>query len=132
MSNVFSDLDRIELRGLQATGFHGVFDFERNQGQMFVVDVVIGVSNMRKSAKADDVSKTVNYAEVAQLVQSEITGEPVNLIETLADRIASRVLDLSHVKAVQVTVHKPNAPIVMPDQSPVDFRDVSVIVTRTA
>lgn len=115
--------DRITLTGLAATGYHGVFDHERRDGQEFIVDVVIEL-DVREAALTDDVNHTVNYAEVAARVEAHITGEPVNLIETLAQRIATDVLGMYLVTAVEVTVHKPSAPI------PSTFSDVSVTIRR--
>lgn len=115
--------DRIMLTGLRATGFHGVFEHERRDGQEFIVDVVVEF-DARQAAITDDVAHTVNYAEVASLAEARITDEPVNLIETLAERIARDVLGLAFVEAVEVTVHKPAAPI------PSAFSDVSVTIRR--
>ena len=77
---------RIALTGLRARGFHGVFDFEREQGQDFVVDVLLEL-DLAKAAATDDVADTVHYGELAERLVAVITGEPVNLIETLADRL---------------------------------------------
>lgn len=128
----FADLDHINLVGIQATGFHGVFDFERQQGQTFIVDVTLGIKHAKRIAESDDINDTVNYAEVAQVVHAHITGKPVNLIETLASRIAADLAVMKHVEAARVTVHKPQAPITQPDSSPLPFTDVSVTVTHWA
>ena len=80
----------------------------------------------RPAAADDDLARTANYAEVADTVVRLVTGEPVDLIETLADRIARAVLaEQPVVAAVEVTVHKPQAPI------PHDFADAAVTVHRT-
>lgn len=115
--------DRIELKGLRAKGFHGVFGFEREQGQEFVVDLVLDVDT-RPAAAADDLGLTVDYGVVAQQVHDLVTGEPFSLIETLADRIALVCLAQQRVEAVEVAVHKPQAPV------PVPFDDVVVRVVR--
>jgi len=115
--------DRIMLTGLRATGFHGGVEHERRDGQEFIVDVAVEF-DARQAAVTDDVAHTVNYAEVASLAEARITDEPVNLIETLAERIARDVLGLAFVEAVEVTVHKPAAPI------PSAFSDVSVTIRR--
>ncbi len=115
--------DRIELVGLRAKGFHGVFDFERRQGQEFVVDVVLHVDT-RAAAAGDDLSETVHYGELAEAVHDVVTGEPVDLIETLASRIADVALAQDGVGAVDVAVHKPHAPVT------VAFGDVVVRVHR--
>lgn len=120
-----SDLDRIELHGLRATGRHGVFATEREQGQEFVVDVVLQLSS-RRAAASDDLADTVDYGAVAQRVHAVVTGEPVDLLETLAERIAAVCLVDERVRAVDVAVHKPQAPV------PVPFDDVVVRIHRGA
>ena len=125
MTDTFSrDLDRISLKGVRARGFHGVFDSERVDGQEFVVDVDLGVISVAKAAMTDELAHTVDYGAVAQEVVSAVEGPPMNLIEKLAVLIAERCLTFDHVRAVRVTVHKPQAPI------PVPFDDVAVTVTR--
>lgn len=115
--------DRIELRGLRARGRHGVLPAETELGQVFVVDLVLEV-DLAPAARHDDLTRTVNYAEVAQQVHELVTGPPVALIETLAENIAATVLTHPVVQAVQVTVHKPQAPV------PVPFVDVTVRIRR--
>ncbi|UYK41636.1 dihydroneopterin aldolase [Microbacterium terricola] len=113
----------MSLTGLRAFGRHGVFAHERENGQQFTVDLVLSV-DAAPAASSDDVADTVHYGEVADAVAAIIEGEPVNLIETLATRIADAVLAFAGVRAVQVTVHKPQAPIAH------EFADVAVTITR--
>jgi 7,8-dihydroneopterin aldolase/epimerase/oxygenase len=115
--------DRIVLTGLRARGRHGVYDFERANGQEFVVDVVLEL-DLRPAARSDDVRDTVDYSELAERLVAIVGGEPVNLIETLAERLAAACLADNRVAAAAVTVHKPQAPI------PHDFADVAVTVER--
>ncbi|WP_326561575.1 dihydroneopterin aldolase [Micromonospora sp. NBC_01796] len=115
--------DRIELTGLRARGHHGVFDFERAQGQDFIVDVVLEL-DLAPAARSDDVTDTVHYGELAGALVAIVGGEPVNLIETLAERLAAACLVDPRVGAATVTVHKPQAPI------PHEFADVAVTLTR--
>jgi dihydroneopterin aldolase len=115
--------DRIVLTGLRARGRHGVYDFEREQDQDFLVDVVLEI-DLGRAAATDDVADTVHYGELAERLVAVITGEPVNLIETLADRLAEVCLTDPRVAAAAVTVHKPQAPI------PHDFADVAVTMRR--
>jgi dihydroneopterin aldolase len=115
--------DRIALTGLRARGRHGVYDFEREQGQDFVVDVTLEV-DLGKAAATDDVADTVHYGELAERLVAVVTGGPVNLIEKLADRLAEVCLADPRVTAAVVTVHKPQAPI------PHDFADVAVTLRR--
>jgi dihydroneopterin aldolase len=116
--------DRLVLRGLRARAHHGVFDFEREQGQEFVVDVELGVDT-RAAAAGDDLSATVHYGELAERLHAAMTGEPVDLIETLAQRLADVCLDHPSVAWAEVTVHKPDAPI------EVAFHDVSLTIHRS-
>ncbi|GAA2644179.1 dihydroneopterin aldolase [Paractinoplanes durhamensis] len=115
---------RISLRGLRAKGHHGVYDFERADGQDFVVDVVLEL-DLSRAAVSDDVADTVHYGELATALVGVLTGEPVNLIETLADRLLTVCLADERVETAEVTVHKPQAPI------PHDFADVAVTLRRS-
>lgn len=115
--------DEIALTGLRAFGRHGVFDFERERGQDFVVDLRLMLSTA-PAARSDDVADTVHYGELAERVVAIVGGEPVNLIETLAERIADDVLADERVRMVAVTVHKPQAPI------EAAFDDVAVTIRR--
>ncbi|RIV31629.1 dihydroneopterin aldolase [Micromonospora radicis] len=116
--------DRIELTGLRAYGWHGVYDFEREQGQEFVVDAVLEL-DLAPAAGSDEVTDTVHYGELADRLVAVVTGEPVNLIETLADRLVEVCLADRRVHAATVTVHKPEAPV------PHTFADVAVTMRRT-
>ena len=116
--------DRIELRGLTVHGRHGVFDHERANGQDFVVDVTVWI-DLADAAASDDLADTYDYAALAQLAADIVAGPPRNLIETLAAEIADRVMDDERVHAVEVVVHKPQAPI------PQQFADVAVVVRRS-
>ncbi|HET8768687.1 MAG TPA: dihydroneopterin aldolase, partial [Pedococcus sp.] len=115
--------DQIVLKGISARGHHGVLDFEKRDGQVFVVDVTMDV-DLAPAGSSDDLADTVNYAEVAADVVALVEGEPLDLIEALAARIADRVLARPLVEAVEVTVHKPEAPVGVP------FTDVQVVVSR--
>jgi dihydroneopterin aldolase len=115
--------DEILITGIRATGHHGVYEHERRDGQEFVTDVVLGLS-LRAAAESDDVADTVHYGEFAERVVEIVAGEPVDLIETVAQRIAEAALSYSIVETVSVTVHKPQAPVTVP------FGDVAVTVRR--
>jgi dihydroneopterin aldolase len=112
-------MDKITITGITGFGFHGVLEHERQDGQSFLVDLEV-ITNFDSAISSDDVRDTVNYAELAEIAHAAIIGEPVNLIEKLANQIASDCLDIAGVTAVTVTVHKPQAPI------PVPFTNVSV------
>ncbi|MEP7034976.1 MAG: 2-amino-4-hydroxy-6-hydroxymethyldihydropteridine diphosphokinase [Dermatophilaceae bacterium] len=105
--------DRIVLQGISARGHHGVHDFEKTDGQEFVVDLVLEV-DLRRAGRSDLLAHTVDYGEVAVEVMSLITGPSLDLIEALADKIALAVLKRPLVQAVEVTVHKPHAPVAVP------------------
>lgn len=116
--------DRITLTGLRAFGRHGVFEHERRDGQHFTVDVVLTL-DLTAAAASDDLESTVDYGAVADTVVEAVGGQPYDLIETVAGRIADRLLKDDKVAEVQVTVHKPQAPIEH------EFADVAVTVSRT-
>ncbi|MFD6031405.1 2-amino-4-hydroxy-6-hydroxymethyldihydropteridine diphosphokinase [Cellulosimicrobium funkei] len=115
--------DRIRLTGLSATGHHGVFEHEKAQGQLFRADVVLHLDT-RAAASGDDLSRTVSYAGVAEDVVAVLAGSPADLVETVAERIAATILTHDDVVAVDVAVHKPQAPITVP------FEDVEVVIRR--
>ncbi|MEU6039730.1 dihydroneopterin aldolase [Actinomadura sp. NPDC047616] len=117
-------MDRIELRGLRARGRHGALPAERELGQEFVVDVTLGLDT-RPAAAEDDLSRTVDYGSLADRLVAVVEGEPVALIETLADRLAGVCLQDRAVAEVEVTVHKPHAPVPHP------FTDVAVRIRRS-
>ena len=116
--------DRIELRGLTVRGNHGVFDHERVEGQDFVVDLTVWV-DLAAAAASDDLADTLDYGSLAQRAADIIAGPPRNLIETVAAEIAEDVMVDARVHAVEVVVHKPNAPI------PLSFTDVAVVARRS-
>src|ERR1700722_7019929 len=102
--------DRIELRGLTVRGRHGVFDHERANGQDFVVDITVWIG-LAGAAASDDLADTYDYAALAQLAADVVAGPPRKLVEAVGGEIADRVMDDDRVHAVEVVVHKPNAPI---------------------
>lgn len=116
--------DRIALRGLRVRGNHGVFEHERRDGQEFVVDLVVWL-DLAEAAATDDLAHTADYGELARIAAEVVGGPACDLIETVAGRIASRVLEADpRLRAVEVTVHKPSAPI------PLSFDDVAVVLRR--
>lgn len=116
-----SELITITLTGLRATGHHGVFEFERREGQEFVVDAELLV---RRPNTSDDLTTTVDYGGLASALVADVERDPVDLIETLAGRLADTCLANPLVERATVTVHKPSAPISVP------FDDVTVTCTR--
>ncbi|HEX6249000.1 MAG TPA: dihydroneopterin aldolase [Nocardioidaceae bacterium] len=116
--------DRLAVHGIEAHGHHGVFDFERREGQLFRVDLVLGMDT-RPAARSDDLHDTVDYGTLVAAVRNAVETDPVDLIETLAERIAGVCLTDSRVQWAEVTVHKPNAPI------EATFTDVALTITRS-
>lgn len=115
--------DRVALRGLRARGYHGVFEAERRDGQPFVVDAVLEVDT-RPAATSDNLADAVDYGQLAVTLARIVEGDPVDLIETLALRLADACLADERVQAVEITVHKPFAPV------PVPVDDVTVTIRR--
>jgi dihydroneopterin aldolase len=116
--------DRIELRGLTVHGRHGVYEFERTKGQEFVVDIVVWI-DLVEAAATDDLAATYDYGALSRQAADIVAGPPHNLIETVGAKIAESVMDDERVHAVEVTVHKPHAPIGR------QFADVAVVVRRS-
>jgi dihydroneopterin aldolase len=116
-------LDRIAVLGISGTGHHGVFEQEKRDGQTFVVDVTLA-TDTRDAAATDDLERTVNYGEVAAAVLAVIEGPAYDLVETVAQKVADACLAFDGVEAVEVVVHKPEAPVGVP------FRDVVVTIVR--
>jgi len=117
-------MDEIRLSGLRVRGHHGVYDFERREGQDFVVDVRLEL-DLGAAVASDDVADTVHYGELAGKLADVVGGEPVDLIETLAGRLLDVCLADGRVVSAEVTVHKPQAPI------PHEFADVAVTLRRS-
>ena len=116
--------DRIELRGLTVRGNHGVFDHERRDGQDFIIDITLWI-DLAAAAASDDLDDTYDYGVLAQRAADIVTGPPRNLIETVAAEIAEDAMADARVHAVEVVVHKPQAPI------PLTFTDVAVVARRS-
>ena len=116
--------DRITLTGLRVRGHHGVFEHERRDGQEFLVDITVWI-DLDRAAATDDLADTLHYGELAERAAAIVGGEPRNLIETVAAAIADDVNRDERVHAVEVTIHKPSAPI------PLAFADVSVTARRS-
>lgn len=118
-------VDELAIVGVECFAHHGVFDFERREGQVFVIDLVLGIDTS-PAAASDDLRDTVDYGSLVAQVKASVESDPVDLIETLAQRIADVCLLDSRVEWVRVAVHKPDAPI------DATFRDVALTITRRA
>ncbi|SEJ39480.1 2-amino-4-hydroxy-6-hydroxymethyldihydropteridine diphosphokinase [Demequina mangrovi] len=117
------ELDQIIVQGIRVTGFHGVYAREKESGQLFLADVVAHVST-RTAADRDELGRTVNYSDIADRAAEVLGGDPADLLETVAEHIARAILEMPGVQAVDVIVHKPQAPL------HVEFRDVMVKIRR--
>ena len=115
--------DELTVRGIECFGHHGVFEFERREGQTFVIDLTLGLDTA-PAAASDDLHDTVDYGSLVAAVQAAVETDPVDLIETLAQRIAGVCLLDDRVEWARVTVHKPDAPI------EATFQDVTLTITR--
>ncbi|NQX04927.1 dihydroneopterin aldolase [Rathayibacter sp. VKM Ac-2856] len=115
--------DSITLTGLRVRAHHGVFDFERENGQDFVIDATVWL-DLAPAAGGDALAETVHYGELAIALADAVTRDPVDLIETVAERLAAVALGFAAAEVVRITVHKPDAPIPLP------FDDVAVQITR--
>ncbi len=116
-------MDEITLTGLRASAFHGVLEQERRTGQVFLIDVTVYLP-LVDAATTDDLDRTIHYGELAEQIVSAVESDPVDLIETVAQRVADVVLAHELAVFTRVTVHKPSAPIAVP------FDDVCVTITR--
>jgi dihydroneopterin aldolase len=116
--------DELAITGIECFGHHGVFEFERREGQVFVIDLVLGIDTA-PAAASDDLRDTVDYGSLVTQVKASVERDPVDLIETLAQRIADVCVLDARVEWVRVTVHKPDAPI------DATFSDVALTITRT-
>lgn len=115
--------DRITLTGLEVFAHHGVFEFERERGQRFLVDAELTV-DLRGAAERDELHRTVHYGELSEAILAAVQRDPVDLIETVAERVAGVALGFPGVAEARITIHKPDAPI------DAEFSDVSVTVVR--
>ena len=116
--------DELSVTGIECFAHHGVFDFERREGQVFVVDLALGIDT-RPAAASDDLVDTVNYGTLVADVKAAVERDPVDLIETVAQRITDVCLMDTRVEWARVTLHKPDAPI------DATYSDVALTITRT-
>lgn len=117
--------DELTITGIECLGHHGVFDHERRDGQPFVIDLTLGLDTS-VAAASDDLQDTVDYGSLVGQVKTAVESDPVDLIETLAHRVAGICLAHGRVEWVRVTVHKPDAPI------DAVFADVALTIRRDA
>jgi dihydroneopterin aldolase len=117
--------DELSVTGIECFAHHGVFERERREGQVFVVDLVLGLDT-RSAAASDDLHDTVDYGSLVARVKAAVESDPVDLIETLAQRISDVCIADERVDWARVTVHKPDAPI------DAVFDDVTLTITRSS
>ncbi len=116
--------DELAVTGIECFAHHGVFEHERREGQVFVVDLVLGLDT-RVAAASDDLHDTVDYGSLVAQVKAAVETDPVDLIETVAQRISDVCLLDARVEWVRITIHKPGAPIAA------TFSDVTLTITRS-
>jgi 7,8-dihydroneopterin aldolase/epimerase/oxygenase len=116
-------MDELSVTGIECFAHHGVFEHEKREGQVFVVDLVLGLDT-RTAAASDDLHDTVDYGSLVAQVKAAVESDPVDLIETVAERISGVCLTDSRVEWARVTIHKPGAPIAA------TFGDVTLTITR--
>lgn len=117
------ELDVISFRGLRVRAYHGVLEHERRDGQEFFIDADVWVDT-RAAAASDDIDDTLHYGRLMEALADAATDTPVDLIETLAERLAAETLAFAAAQAVRITVHKPKAPVKL------RFDDISVSILR--
>jgi 7,8-dihydroneopterin aldolase/epimerase/oxygenase len=117
-------LDQLSVLGIECYGYHGVFEHERREGQIFVVDLTLGLDTA-PAAASDHLRDTVDYGSLVAAVKNAVEADPVDLIETLAQRLADVCLRERRVQWARITVHKPGAPI------EATFGDVTLTITRS-
>jgi dihydroneopterin aldolase len=115
--------DELSVTGIECFAHHGVFEHERRDGQVFLIDLVLGIDT-RAAAASDDLHHTVDYGSLVAHVKAAVESDPVDLIETVAQRISDVCLLDDRVEWARVTVHKPGAPI------DATFADVTLTITR--
>jgi dihydroneopterin aldolase len=115
--------DRIEIQAISAHGFHGVYPEERKNGQRFLVDLSLTLKS-KKASKSDSLDDAIDYSKVIAAVNKILIGDPVNLIEHLAEVISQKILKEFPVKSIEVVVHKPDAPV------GVEVGDIAVRIIR--
>ena len=115
--------DELSVSGIECFAHHGVFEHEKRDGQVFVIDLVLGIDT-RSAAASDDLHDTVDYGSLVAHVKAAVESDPVDLIETVAQRISDVCLLDDRVEWARVTVHKPGAPI------DATFADVTLTITR--
>lgn len=120
---LLAELDAISFERLRVRAHHGVHDHEREHGQDFFIDATVW-TDTRRAATSDDIDDTVHYGQLMQAIHASAESEPVDLLETLAERLARVALSFRGAEAVRITIHKPEAPV------PLDFGDVSVSILR--
>lgn len=118
-----AELDSISFERLRVRANHGVYEHEREEGQDFFIDATVW-TDTRAAAQSDDIDDTVHYGQLMRAIHASAEDEPVDLLETLAERLARVALSFRGAQAVRITIHKPEAPV------PLDFADVSVSILR--
>ena len=118
-------MDRIAIKDLRIYAYHGVRDFEKERGQLFILYVDI-FADLSEACRTDYLEATINYSQATQSIKRVMTENRYDLIETAAQTVADCILaEFSLAKSVRVCLKKPNAPIAA------DFGYVAVDITRS-
>ena len=102
--------DKIILHGMQFYGFHGVNSEEKTLGQTYLVDCEVTL-DLLKAGISDNLADTVSYTDIYKIVRSVIEGQSKNLLEALAESIATKIINEFQINSIKVTLMKPNPPI---------------------
>ena len=114
-------MDKIRVKNIKIFAYHGVIKEEQNLGQHFEIDVVLGIRK-NQAGITDDLSKTVDYSKVYNLVVDIFTKKTYKLIETLAEKISQKLLSLDYVENVKIKIRKPSVPI----NGQLDFVEIEI------
>ncbi|WP_370327003.1 dihydroneopterin aldolase [Euzebya sp.] len=116
-------MDVIEIKGLRVVGHHGVFDFEKADGQTFVIDATLDV-DLSAASRSDDLDDTVNYGVLAETLADAVASTRFDLIERLAGHLLDLIMADPRVAGAQVRIAKPDAPVAA------DLDEVAVCLRR--
>ncbi|XP_013708071.2 dihydroneopterin aldolase 1 isoform X1 [Brassica napus] len=115
--------DKLVLKALKFYGYHGAIPEENTLGQTFLVDIDAWVS-LKKAGLSDNLDDTISYVDIFSIAKETVEGPPLNLLEAVAERIASRTLEkFPQVTAVQVKLCKPNVALI---KNTIDYLGVEI------
>lgn len=101
-------MDKVFIKGLTIQSTIGFFAWEKEIKQTLVIDVVMAWDTS-KAALNDELEKTLDYAEISQAIDTFANDNPVDLLETLAERMAAYLRSEFHIPWLRLTIGKPGA-----------------------